>query len=70
MWQIKQETGDPQTGATNLMQQMECNSVVNILKALAMNKEIQKVMEKRFDLAQARPLPPPLSAISLATMRM
>ncbi len=34
---------------------MEGDSVVDILKALAMNKEIQKVMEKQFDLAQSMP---------------
>ncbi len=50
----KKATGDPQMGATNLVQQMEDNSVVDILKASAMNKEIQKVTEKWFDLAQKR----------------
>jgi hypothetical protein len=54
-WQIKQATGDPQTGATNLVQQMEGNSVMDILKASTMNEEIQKVMEKWFDLAQSAP---------------
>jgi hypothetical protein len=44
--QIKQATGNPQMGATNLVQRMEGNSVVDILKALAMNKEIQKITEK------------------------
>jgi hypothetical protein len=53
--QIEQATGDPQTGATNLVQRMEGDSVVDILKALAMNKEIQKVTEKWFDLAQSTP---------------
>jgi hypothetical protein len=53
--QIKQATGDPQMGATNLVQQMEGDSVVDILEASTMNKEIQKVMEKRFDLAQSAP---------------
>jgi hypothetical protein len=42
-------------GATNLVQQMEGNCVVNILEALAMNKEIQMVTEKRFDLEQSTP---------------
>jgi hypothetical protein len=53
--QIKQATGDPQTGTTNLVQQMEGNIIVDILKALAMNKEIQKVTENWFDLAQSMP---------------
>jgi hypothetical protein len=34
---------------------MAGNSVVDILKELAMNKEIQKVIEKRFDLALSTP---------------
>ncbi len=37
--------------ATNLVQQMEGNRVVDVLEALAMTKEIQVVREKRFDLA-------------------
>jgi hypothetical protein len=37
------------------MQQMEDNGVMNILEALAMNKEIQKVTEKCFNLAQSVP---------------
>jgi hypothetical protein len=55
-WQlINQATGDTQTRATNLMQQMEGDSVVDILEALAMSEEIQKVTEKQFDLAQRAP---------------
>ncbi len=61
---IKQATGDPQRGATNLMQQIEGNSVVDILKALAMNKDIQKVTEKQFDLAQS----PPTTSSSLSNL--
>jgi hypothetical protein len=53
--QIKQATGDPQTGATNLVQQMEGDSDVDILKTSVMNEEIQKVTKKRFDLAQSAP---------------
>jgi hypothetical protein len=34
---------------------MEGNSVVDILKASSMNKEIQKVAEIQFDLAQSVP---------------
>jgi hypothetical protein len=52
---INQATGDPQTGATNLVQQMEGNRVVDILEASVMTREIQVVTEKRFDLAQSAP---------------
>jgi hypothetical protein len=43
-------------GATNLMQGMDGDRVVDILEALDMNKEIQQVMEKRFDLARSVPV--------------
>jgi hypothetical protein len=56
---INQATGDPQTGATNLVQRMEGNRVVDILEASAMTKEIQVVTEKRFDLAQSAPATSP-----------
>jgi hypothetical protein len=52
---INQATGDPWMGATNLVQWMEGNRVVDILEALAMTKEIQVVLEKRIDLAQSAP---------------
>jgi hypothetical protein len=35
---------------------MEGNTVMDILKASAMNKEIHKVTEKQFDLAQSTPV--------------
>jgi hypothetical protein len=54
--QMKQGTGEPQTGATNLVQRMAGDRVVDILEALAMNKEIQQVMEKRFNLARSAPV--------------
>jgi hypothetical protein len=50
---IKRATGDPHTGATNLVQRKEGEKVINILKASAMNAEIQRVMEKRFELANS-----------------
>jgi hypothetical protein len=52
---IKQGTGEPWTGATNLVQHMEGITMVDILEASAMNKEIQTVAEKRFNLAQSAP---------------
>jgi hypothetical protein len=54
--QINQVTGDPRTGATNLVQHMEGNTVIYIIKAGAMNKEIQRVMERRFNLARSTPV--------------
>ena len=53
---IKQATGEPRTGATNLVQRMEGDQVVDILEAAAMNTEIQQVTEKRFDLAKSAPV--------------
>ena len=56
-WQrIKQVTGDPQTGTTNLVQRKEGDKIVNILKAHAMNTEIQRVTEMRFELANSAPI--------------
>jgi hypothetical protein len=49
-------TGDPRTGATILVQRMEGNTVIDIVEARAMNKEIQKVTERRLDLAQSAPV--------------
>ncbi len=53
---IKQGTGEPLNGATNLVQRMEGENIVNILEASAMNREIQQVTEKRFDLARSAPV--------------
>jgi hypothetical protein len=56
-WQrIKQATVDPQTGTTNLVQRKEGDKIVNILKAHAMNTEIQRVTEMRFELANSTPI--------------
>ncbi len=38
--QINQVTGDPWTGATNLVQRMEGNTVIDIVEARAMNEKI------------------------------
>ncbi len=53
---INHVTGDPRTGATNLVQCMEGNVMVDIDKAEAMNEEIQRVTERRFNLAQSTPV--------------
>ncbi len=53
---INQVTGDPRMGATNLVQCMEGNTVIDIVEAGAMNKEIQRVTERSFDLAQSAPV--------------
>ncbi len=50
---IKRAPGDPRTGATNLVQCKEGEKVINILKASAMNAEIQRVTEKRLELANS-----------------
>jgi hypothetical protein len=53
---IKRATGDPRTGATNLVQCKEGEKVIDILKASAMDAEIQRVTEKRFELANSTPI--------------
>jgi hypothetical protein len=50
---IKQVTGDPRTGATNLVQHKEGNMIIDILEESAMVQEIQEVTEKRFALANS-----------------
>ena len=50
---IKQSTGDPRTGATNLVQHKEGEKVIDILEASAMNAEIQRITEKWFELANS-----------------
>jgi hypothetical protein len=52
---IKRATGDPRTGATNLVQRKKGDRIIDILEANAMNREIQKVTEKRFELANNAP---------------
>jgi hypothetical protein len=53
---IKRAMKDPRTGATNLVQRKEGEKVIDILEASAMNTEIQRVMEKRFELANSAPI--------------
>ena len=53
---IKQGTGEPRSGATNLVQRMEGDNIIDISEASAMNREIQQVTEKRFDLARSAPI--------------
>ena len=40
---IKRTSGDPGTGATNLVQRKEGEKVIDILKASAMNAEIERI---------------------------
>jgi hypothetical protein len=53
---IKWATVDPRTGATNLVQRKEGDKIVDILEAHAMNTEIQRVTEMRFELANSAPI--------------
>jgi hypothetical protein len=53
---MKRATGDPHTGSTYLVQHKEGENVIDILKASAINAEIQRVTEKRFELANSTPI--------------
>jgi hypothetical protein len=53
---IKQVTGDPCTGTTNLVQRKEGNKIIDIMEESAMVQEIQDVTEKRFKLANRAPI--------------
>ncbi len=56
-WQkIKWAKGYPRTGATNLVQCKEGGKIVDIVEANAMNTEIQRVTEMRFELANSAPI--------------
>ena len=50
---IKRATGNPRTGATQKVQKFADGVKVDVLEALEMNKEIQEVTEKQFDLAHS-----------------
>ncbi len=50
---IKRATGNPRTGATQMVQKFVDSIKVDVLEASEMNKEIQEVTEKRFDLAHS-----------------
>ncbi len=50
---IKRTTGDPRTGATQKVQKFVEGVKVDVLEASEMNKEIQEVTEKRFNLAHS-----------------
>ncbi len=50
---IKWATGDPRTGATQKVQKYVDGMKVDVLEASEMNKEIQEVTEKQFDLAHS-----------------
>jgi hypothetical protein len=53
---IKQVTGDPRTGATNLVQRKEGGNNIDILEEGAMVREIQEVTERQFELANRTPI--------------
>ena len=42
-WRRIRAAGDPRTGATNLVQRKEGEKVIDILKASAMNAEIERI---------------------------
>ncbi len=50
---IKWATGNPRTGATQKVQKFIDSVKVDVLEALEMNKEIQEVTEKRFNVAHS-----------------
>ena len=50
---IKRATGNPRTGATQKVQKFADGVKVDVLEALEINKEIQEVTEKQFDLAHS-----------------
>jgi hypothetical protein len=53
---IKQVTGDPHTGVTNLVQHKEDNKIIDILEESAMVQEIQDVIEKWFEVENSAPI--------------
>jgi hypothetical protein len=57
VWQrINQAIDNPSLGAIPLVQKMEDGEVINITETEEMNKEIQDVTEKRFDLSMSTPI--------------
>jgi hypothetical protein len=53
---INQAIDKPSLGAIPLVQKMEDGEVINITETEEMNKEIQDVTEKRFDLSMIAPI--------------
>jgi hypothetical protein len=57
IWQrINQAMDKPSLGAIPLAQKMENREVIDITETEEMNKEIQEVTEKRFDLSMSAPI--------------
>jgi hypothetical protein len=57
VWQrINRAIDKPSLGAIPLVQKMENGEVVNITETEEMNKEIQDVTEKQFDLSMSAPI--------------
>ncbi len=57
IWQrINQAIDKPSLGAIPLVQKMENGEVIEIMEIKEMNKEIQEVTEKRFDLSMSTPI--------------
>ncbi len=55
-WRINQAIDKPSLGAIPLVQKMENGEVIDITETEEMNKEIQEVTEKRFDLSMSAPI--------------
>ncbi len=55
-WRINQAIDKPSLGAIPLVQKMEDGEVIDITETEEMNKEIQDVTEKRFDLSMSAPI--------------
>ncbi len=53
---IQCATGEPRLGATSKVQRIENGEVINIVIAFEMNRELQIVMERWFDLAKSAPI--------------
>jgi hypothetical protein len=53
---IQRATGEPRLGATPKVQRIENGEVIDIEIASEMNREVQIVMEQRFDLAKSAPI--------------
>ncbi len=55
-WRINQAFDKPSLGAIPLMHKMENREVIDIMETEEMNKEIQEITEKRFDLSMSSPI--------------
>ncbi len=55
-WRINRAINKPSLGAIPLVQKIEDGEVLDITETEEMNKEIQEVTEKRFDLSMSAPI--------------